>query len=513
MSRRGVLSLAALAILVPVLISYALRCHALTAPLSGRQAFRQTQMAITVWCFVEEGIDPWRYQTPIFGPPWQTPFEFPLPQIAAALLVKAGIANIDLACRLTNLLFFTLSVPFVHLLARWFFRSAVPAACVTAAYLCDPLTIFWSQTAMIDYCSVFFALGYLYFFARYLGRGGVAMLLTAVLFGAVGAVVKITTLAVVAVPLTWLAVRKLRQEVRAAGAVLAGPVVRTALACGVAAIVPLAAGQAWVAHTDRIKAASPATACMTSERLRTWNYGTVAERTNPMNWFRVAARLEFPFLVTVGLAWAATRLRPRPRGFAWSMAIGGALAVVLFLNLYRRHDYYLMACTPAIAVAAGLGLFVICFRIVRRPMTQWCLLGTLLLLMVGKGAAQFVQDEKYIRSGLPYGRPFDPVTVGAYLQSVTAPDERVVIEGVSFSPELLYYGRRKGLMWDPLPAGEWTDAERIAVADLLHRDKFTIALAPGGKPETLRCWKRHQLLGVVEGFHVYRVSDDEPRSP
>jgi hypothetical protein len=506
MRRRTPRLLAIFAVLLPVLASYALRCHALSAPLAGRQSFRQTQMAITVWCFVEEGIDPWHYQNPIFGGPWQVPFEFPLPQVTAAWLVKAGVPNIDLACRLTNVLYFTASIPLVFLLARWFIQSSVAAVCVAAAYVCGPFNIFWSQTAMIDYCSVVFALGYLYFFARFLGgRGGVGTLTAAVLFGCIGAMAKITTLPTVAVPLIWLALSKLREQARAAGSVRAAPVVRTALTCAACALIPLAVGQAWIAHTDHIKAASPATACMTSARLSEWTLGTLAERGKPMEWARIVERIEFPYLLAAGLAWATTRLRPLGRGFVWCMALSAALTVMVFLNLYTRHDYYLMACMPAVATAAGIGLFVICFRIIRRPGAQWGVLGLLLLIMAGKGYGQFVQDAKYIASD----RPFDCVALGAYIRSVTAPDERLVVEGASWTPEVMYYARRKGIMWNPVPTGIWTDAERSAVAELFHQDKFTTVLAAGGAPESLRYWKHRQFLGVVEGFHFYKVSDAE----
>src|SRR5262245_29641268 len=89
-----------------MVLSLAVRLPNLTSPLVEDHAFRQTQTAITVWTFVEDGISLWNYQTPVFGAPWRTPFEFPLYQASAALLVKAGIQNIDAACRLANIFYF-----------------------------------------------------------------------------------------------------------------------------------------------------------------------------------------------------------------------------------------------------------------------------------------------------------------------------------------------------------------------------------------------------------------------
>ncbi len=43
-------------------------------------------------------------------------------------------------------------------------------------------------------------------------------------------------------------------------------------------LVPLAAALLWTRHADAIKAASPTTAWLTSDALREWNFGTLAQR-------------------------------------------------------------------------------------------------------------------------------------------------------------------------------------------------------------------------------------------
>lgn len=496
MTNRTLRLVAAAAVGLPVLASYAVRGLGLGDPIVDEFSFRQTQTAITVRTFVDEGIDLLHYQTPVFGPPWEVPFEFPIFQATAALLARSA-DDVERACRLANLLYFTLAAPFLFLLTRQFVRRPAVAVCVTAAYLCHPYNVFWSRTAMIDYCSVFFALGYLYFFARHLtGRGGWGALLLAVLFGTLGALTKVTTMPVAAVPVLWLAGRRLAEHARAAGRPWSGPAARTALALAAGALIPLAAAQLWVAHTDRVKAATPAAAPMTSGRLTAWVYGPLSQRATPATWGRIAWRLDYPYLMAAGLLWAAARLRRPERGFVLSMILGAVLTVAVFFNLHYIHSYYQMACTPAVAVASGLGLYVVAFRIVRRPALQWGLLGVLLVPMVARGHYTLTHPTKV---------QYDPAAVGAYLRSVTEPGEWVVIEGADWNPDVLFHARRKGLMWVPR---FYTDAERAAVLEGLGRGNYTTLLSRDGPPTLLDRWKRHREVGTVEGFRVYKVGDE-----
>jgi hypothetical protein len=53
--------------------------------LLDRYEFRQLQTALSTWWIAQEG---WQldYLTPLFGPPWSVPFEFPTYQILVAAL-------------------------------------------------------------------------------------------------------------------------------------------------------------------------------------------------------------------------------------------------------------------------------------------------------------------------------------------------------------------------------------------------------------------------------------------
>ena len=89
----------------------------LGAPLLDRHDFRQTQTAFTARIYHEDGIDLLHPKLPVLGPPWEVPFEFPLFQAAAALVIDAGVAE-DLALRATGLASFVLTGFLLWLLVR-----------------------------------------------------------------------------------------------------------------------------------------------------------------------------------------------------------------------------------------------------------------------------------------------------------------------------------------------------------------------------------------------------------
>lgn len=113
-----------------VLVGVLVRFINISSPLLEGHSFRQTQTAITVWTFVEEGISLCGYQTPVFGPPWRLPLEFPVFQVSAYLLTKMGITNIDVACRATNITSFCLSAFFLYLLCNLHFRTVAIPTCI-----------------------------------------------------------------------------------------------------------------------------------------------------------------------------------------------------------------------------------------------------------------------------------------------------------------------------------------------------------------------------------------------
>lgn len=85
-----------------LLPAIALRLPTLSFPLVEAHAFRQTQTAYTALLYHRQSIDLLHTPLPVLGPPWEFPFEFPLFQATAAMLMNAGVGT-EVALRGTSL--------------------------------------------------------------------------------------------------------------------------------------------------------------------------------------------------------------------------------------------------------------------------------------------------------------------------------------------------------------------------------------------------------------------------
>ena len=92
----GLPGLAEAAIVVAVLAALVVYvAPTLDRPLLEKHAFRQTQTAYTARIFHEQGIDLLHPKVPVLGEPLEVPFEFPLFQALAALVLRERIAPVQ----------------------------------------------------------------------------------------------------------------------------------------------------------------------------------------------------------------------------------------------------------------------------------------------------------------------------------------------------------------------------------------------------------------------------------
>jgi len=153
-------------LLIIILCSVLPRLISIDQNLLDIQPFRQTQTAITVWNYTLEGFNFFNYQTPIFGPPYQAPFELPVFQSVAFLLTKFGISNIEVACRLTNIFFYILSAILLTTVVSKLINNKFITFLTLIHYCFIPFAICWSRNVTIEYCSLTFCLFYVYLFLK-----------------------------------------------------------------------------------------------------------------------------------------------------------------------------------------------------------------------------------------------------------------------------------------------------------------------------------------------------------
>ena len=359
-------------ILFLVLGSIILRLINLNSPLVTGNEFRQTQTAITVWTFIKEGISMFGYQTPVFGPPWTIPMEFPIFQLTAAFIVKLGIENIDLAGRIAAILYFYLSAYFLFLICTKAFDK-VASSCILLFYLWSPYTIVWSRNFMIDYASVAFCLGYFYFFIRWIyDSQRLISFVLAITFGLIGYLIKVTTVPIVVFPMAYLALKRtfvilkdennpLLQNIKSNIGFL------FSMTC--IFLIPMLPSYYWLHYTDSIKAGSEFSSHLTSANLSEWIYGTWLQRMTLANWATIIHRIVSYLVTYPGMVFLLLGIplyfKSSKKGIELiaTFSLGAFLTIFTFFNLYWVHFYYLMAVSPVISILTGYCCYLVLSKI------------------------------------------------------------------------------------------------------------------------------------------------------
>ncbi len=417
-------------------------------------------LLVTFW-FKQDGISLWNYQFPLFGPPWQVPFEFPLYQAACAALSNLLSIDIVTASHITSLLIFDISAIFVYLICREVFESRLAGGVIFAVYLWMPYNFNYSKEILIDFTALMFALGAIYLAMRWFARP--ARIWAGVLAGvflALGGMVKVTTMPVVIFPFLFLLLRSLglqgfKPRFLAHPAELAGFVRghRAYVAVLVLmAALPLAGIWAWTGHADSIKAANVHTTWLTSAGQREWNFGTWEQKLSLSNWrdyfdnmrryFFRGGIFALPLIAWLGLLKASGQVKAA----LLSALLGPLLTIFIFFGLYF-HEYYYIAISACISVLIGSGLVTLLQFLMRRR-KAW------LNLLVGAVLAGFVLVPGY-NTFVTFRAYIDQehqsteavyVDFGRKVRAITPANAQVIILQKNWEPNLVWEAERKALL-------------------------------------------------------------------
>lgn len=402
----------------------AVRLPTLAQPLLERHGFRQTQTAYTGLVMHEEGIDLFHPKLPILGERGEVPFEFPLFQAFGALLMDVGLAS-DVAMRLAGLLcFLATAVCLWGLVRELAGRLAGVLAC--AAFLASPFGLLWGRGSLIEYLATAGAVGAAWAALRWRRTGVPVAYVAAIALGMVAFLVKPTTALFWTLPI--LLGLRLRPRTLALVA------------------IPLLAGVAWTLHADAVKGSDPATAFLTSGEVRYLQFGTLEQRLDLDHWHRIlwnagAYVIGLPF-VPLAFVGAVVAWRSRLRQVWLGIGLAALTPILVFFELYQQHDYYLAAISPALSAFVGVGGAAL---VAARPgpaARRRDALATCAGLLVSLGLA----GDYWTLAYRPVVDVDGVLPRAAELRAATAPADRVVVFGRTYSAELLYYARRRGQM-------------------------------------------------------------------
>jgi hypothetical protein len=410
-------------------------------PLVDHHSFRQTQTAISAdYLQLRHSAT---YETPVLGPPWQVPFEFPLYQSAVACVKMLFNSPTDSTARVVGWISFTISALLIAGIARRLggIALALPTFIV---YTCSPFALVWGRAAMIEYTAVSLALGGGYILLRpscTLRHYGFATLLF--MFAAV---VKITTFIGLGSAIGLLAAGFLLIPGPRAAPLKARILclVWITICLGIATL----AGYVWTAWADHIKSASEWSSPFTSRGLETWNFGTFAQRTNLENWKTILIRLEdlhffsvwliFPIVIDLAIL---SHLRSRTVIMTLVAAVlGVAGTIFLFFNLFLVHDYYLAAVHPLLAIISGSIIWGF-WRVCRRAVSD-----RILALAFFAVVAVASLRSSYVWTLYDSSKPQSQIDLASALAAVTDRDAVICVRGFEWNSTIPFYAQRRAVM-------------------------------------------------------------------
>jgi hypothetical protein len=401
--------------------------------------FRQTQTAISADSILHGG-NFLRYETPVLGPPWSLPFEFPLYQGIVAGLSKVFSSPLEQTGRFVSVFFYYLCFfPLASILWRVGLRGTlmIPAL---ALFAVSPLYIFVSRLFMIESTALLLSLLYTdQMFRLVLGdrRWHYRYMAGAGILGVLAGLVKVTTLAPFFALGTSLAVWGLWND-RERGRLKASIALAMSLVC---IVLPVTATWAWTKFADSVKAQNPIGIYLTSKALSSWNFGTLSERLHPRIYLQLLRASDnqignFWAAVIVLVVYALMRRRSN-----WIAAMCLALyvsTILIFFNLHVVHEYYPYANSIFLVVATGA---LITSVLKSRGAQAWV---GVVLLILEMGACEYRYFTHYypMQSTNAPGRP----DAAALIDSTTAPQGIIVIVGLDWSSEFPYQSHRRAIM-------------------------------------------------------------------
>ncbi len=448
------------------LLSLILHAPQVLSGLNENNSFRQSQTVMLVREFMRNGLN-LQSPIPVFGFNSKVPFEFPIFQYTAAYV--GNILDLDpiVASRLLGLIFFELAALMFFVLTHRILGTA-PAFISLVIFLFSPFTLMWAASATIEFCAVFFMLfsvNSLFNYSEESDRRRKYLqlaLFTVTLL--LASLVKITT-ALVMSSLFLLALNKLIRSDASASAKFRLKSETKVLFFPLFLILLI--NLRWIQFADSVKSQNRFTALLTSQALADWNYGTLQDRLDVTNSFKIVNTYWGPIIGGVGsfFFFAIIGLFFADRKNSIPILLSLLSGPLVFMNLYAIHDYYSIALYSSIVFLIALGyrsIFSIpseFFRTKRLILTSIFL--TTILLM--SAASNYGKDYLYQRFVEP--NSFPPLATEIIGQS--QPSTNVIYVGCDWNPLVPYYVDRTALMippWAPkLSESDLTGFQLLAI--------------------------------------------------
>ncbi|NRA45858.1 MAG: glycosyltransferase family 39 protein [Oligoflexales bacterium] len=460
---------------------------------TGSHGFRQTQTAISTYFLAQGG--PWfAYETPVLGPPWSIPMEFPLYQWIVAVLNHTTGYPLGVSGRLVSVLMFLVSLIFLYQTLKQINTSVKTRLLIVSLMLVTPIYQFYSWAFMIESTALALCMVYCWASIHWLQSNRVKWAVFSLFFGVLAALVKITTFFGFNVLLSFFVLHKFFQE---NGKWKAKTILKYLSYGTVLAIIPLLCLSIWVGWTDFLKEQNPLSqGFITSQALKTWNFGTIDSKLDWSSWDRIlnghlatiVGKLStiLPFLI-FGLFNKTRFLQILSCLFVW------LLVPAVFTNLYVVHDYYAYANSIFLILSVGLSFSVLVEKKHWLPHVAAVLSCVYLVTHLTD-----VYQSGYKRGQLAFRGDLFEVNKAFSAPQNNFKKGALIIWGEDWSPEIAFSARRRVIM-------DRSDRP-------LNDQNFlrSIELAGGKEAIAGLVFCRRSGAFVSDRLHYFEMSDSKP---
>lgn len=412
--------------------------------------FRQTQTALSIFFIQRDQDFALAYPTPLFGPPWSIPMEFPLYQWTVAKLMDVSGWTLPVAARTVSLACFYLTLPGLWMIMRGWSLSHSTRWLALTLILIAPVYRFYPRAVLIESMALMFSVWFLAGFLQMREKKSLVWWALTLFTGIAATLVKVTTffpwcLLAAGAGLRWSWTAWRQEGVRGWGQTVAFGVT-------LAGIIGLV-NHGWIRTADEIKSQSLGGADLMSAALSNINFGSWSDRFGVNSLVLLNEQLTVAFLpsawllpLLIGGGMAVARRTLLPLG----LGLIAVVTVATFPVLYHRHDYYFFA----IAALPAMALAIIATTFAR---SAWACAITALVLLGIAG----VQHKNYRQHYWPLQ---DLVSYGGtgltnFIRDMLPPEDALIIVGRDWIPVIPYYAQRRALMIrDNVAADpEWLD--------------------------------------------------------
>jgi hypothetical protein len=412
---------------------------------------RETQTAMTVYYMLRQPFK-LAYETPLWGPPWSIPMEFPVYQWVVAGMVGLFHLPLEATGKAVSLGFFLLTlIPVNYLLAALGLRER-HRLLVLSLILLSPFYIFYSRTFMIESTALFLSTSYCALVVSHARAPRPATFLAALTMGTLAALVKITSF----VP--WFLAAWLWSSLHWAGKSAKEKPAWLSLArlsgSLLLATVPWVAVGWWTYFADHVKAQNPLTERLTSQALASWNFGTLPQRLSLASWSAILGSWNniVPHWSVLLVSALGVCLACKHRLAYFGCAALAISAPLIFFNLHAVHEYYPYANGLLLVGAVGIAIAAL---LERGQRYRWAG-GALFVLFACVSVFRYGSGFYPRLASDPGGKELS--AIARSVKQLTQPGDVLLVVGSDWSPVIPFYCERRALM---VPADRQWAAEAI----------------------------------------------------